>query len=646
MRKKHILIGTAGHVDHGKTTLIAALTGIEAHRIDRLKEEKKRGITIDLGYAYLPLPGGGVASVIDVPGHEKFIKNMLAGAGGMDLVLLVIAADDGVMPQTREHLNILHLLGAQDGIVVLTKSDLADEQWRALVQEDICETVAGTFLENAPILAVSSHTGQGLDALKALIFEKIQAASEITHPLLPPFRVPVDRVFSVDGFGTVITGTLTEGMIKLGDAVAVYPANRPAKVRHIQVHGGDAEAAFAGQRVALNLSGVRREDIQRGCVLAPPGTLQPTRMLDVKLTVLPGCPREIRTGSRLHFYYGTHNALCKAVLLGCDRLEAGQEAYAQLRFTEEVAVKQNDRFVTRFYSPMETVGGGIVLHAQPKKHRKGKAAEIEKRLKIREQAGVSGDENARILQAIADEGPNLTPLEEILKQLGYSHAATCEAALDTLARQGRITRVGAHHAIDDTFRAQLSTRLKKHLATYHRDNPLHPGIRKEALRSRLLPHSKPPLFDLLLQIYIEAAVARLTGDRVALADFSPAYTPAQQQIREDIRSRAQAGGFTPPSPEELLAPWRKKAADSQQVLDALQIEGALITTEPGILFSTQAIQEAKNAFLSLAGHPPAPVTLPQFRDALATSRKFALSLLEYFDRTGFTRKEGDARIIR
>ncbi|MCL2499088.1 MAG: SelB C-terminal domain-containing protein [Defluviitaleaceae bacterium] len=674
----HTLIGTAGHVDHGKTTLIQALTGIDA---DRLKEEKKRGITIDLGYAFLPLPGGGVASIIDVPGHEKFIKNMLAGAGGIDLVLLVIAADDGVMPQTREHLNILHLLGAQEGIVVLTKCDLIDDDgWREMVREDIRETVAPTFLADAQIVEVSSHTGQGINELKELIINKINTgytghpAGDIVHQrgttfTEPPagsnvpcgisdrFRIPVDRVFSVEGFGTVVTGTLTEGTLKLGDALTVYPAIRAAKVRRIQVHGGDAEAAFAGQRVAVNLSGLRREEVNRGDVLAPPDTLCPTRMLDVKLIALPDTPREIKTGSRLHFHYGTHNVLCKAVLLGCESLKAGQECYAQLRFTEEVAVKQGDRFVVRFYSPMETVGGGVVLHVQPKKHRKGKAAEIERTLEIREQAGVSGDITARILQAIADEGPNFTPLEEIRERLGYgiiktegteppTEADVFTDAFTSLTRSNKITRIGAHHAIDETFRTQLAARLTRQLAAFHKDNPLQPGIRKEELRSRILPHIKTALFDAVLNIYEETQLIRVRETRVSLADFSVLYTPTQQQIRDDILDRIKKGGYTPPSPEELLAPWKKKNADFNQVLDALQTEGTLVTTEPGILFSSESIENAKTIFRTPKAESHAPVTLAQFRDALGTSRKFALSILEYFDRTGFTRKEGESRVLK
>jgi selenocysteine-specific elongation factor len=661
---KHILIGTAGHVDHGKTTLIQALTGINT---DRLKEEKKRGITIDLGYAYLPLPNGGTVSVIDVPGHEKFIKNMLAGAGGIDFALLVIAADDGVMPQTREHLNILELSGVSDGIIVLTKNDLAtDNDWREMVREDIRETVAPTFLADAPVFEVSSHTGYGIDELKNHIIEKITKTATLdTYVNDTPFRIPVDRVFSVDGFGTVVTGTLTQGTIKTGDTAQLYPTGHKVKIRRVQVHGGDTEAAFSGQRVAVNLSGIQRGGIKRGSVLATPGSIHPTRMLDVKLTVIPDSPREIKTGTRLHFYYGTANVLCKVVLLGNDRLLPGQETYAQLRFAEEVAVKPGDRFVLRFYSPVETVGGGIVLHAQPKKHRKGKTEEIKSTLKIREQAEIQGDATARILQAVNDESPNLTPLNEIKKQLGYENNPNeFDKILNDLTRSARVTPVGETHAVGYTFLTRLSATITKTLSAYHTDNPLQPGIRKEELRSRVLPVSKPPLFDDFLHMFTESRLIYVHDSRIALNGFQPAYTSVQKQIRDDILTRIKNGGFTPPTPEEMQTPWQKKTPDFLKVLDALQTEGQLITTEPGILFLSETIEKAKTVFLSLSQNTQNPtqnenptdtqnhrahffpVTLAQFRDGLATSRKFALSLLEYFDRIGFTRKEGDARVLK
>ncbi|MCL2363996.1 MAG: selenocysteine-specific translation elongation factor [Defluviitaleaceae bacterium] len=645
--KRHILIGTAGHVDHGKTTLISALTGgsqAVLHALDRLAEEKKRGITIDLGYAFLPLPDGGVASMIDVPGHEKFVKNMLAGAGGIDLVLLVIASDDGVMPQTREHLHILHLLNARGGIIVLTKCDATDKDWREMVRDDIREAVADTFLADAPIIEVSAVQGIGIDTLREAIFAKIADAQENKTPdeaTARFFRVPIDRVFSVDGFGTVVTGTLAEGTLRVGDAVEIMPAGKAAKVRTLQVHGGEAQEAFAGQRVAVNVSGVARDDAARGAVLSAPGTIMPTRMLDVRLQVLADAKWPVRNGSRVHFHYGTASALCKVVLIGRAELAPGEAAFAQLRFAEDVAVKENDRFVIRFYSPMETVGGGTVLHIAPKKHRQGRAEATAQALTARAQVGESGDMHDRIHQAIADASPH-PPLAEIAKRLAYTQV-DFDAAVLALVGNGKLVSIGSTHAIDAASHAQLLKRINKLLTDFHEAKPLQPGMRQEELRSRILPDSKPAYFDALLDTYNDAL--RLANGYVALPQFSIQYNPTQEAIRADILQRLAADLFSPPAPEALAAPHAKKAADFQAVLDAMQTEGTLVTTEAGILFLATTVQTAKDTFAQLAQADNA-VTLAAFRDALQTSRKYALSLLEYFDRINYTRKNGDARSLR
>ena len=631
---KNIIIGTAGHVDHGKTALIRALTGIET---DRLKEEKKRGITIELGFAYLDLPDGEKAGIIDVPGHEKFIKNMLAGAGGMDLVLLVVAADDGVMPQTREHLGILNLLDARSGIIVLTKCDLVDEDWVELVSEDIREAVAGSFLGDAPIVPVSSHTGRGIDTLRTLIYEKGSETS--AKHMGRPFRVPVDRVFSVEGFGTVITGTLTEGTLREGDEVEIYPAGVHTRVRNLQVHGGDVDTAYAGQRVAVNLASLSREDVARGDTLAAPGSLTGSLMLDVTLRILDDCQRDIRNGSRLHFYHGTRDVLCKLALLDSDRLGPGEEGYAQLRFSEEIAVKKGDHFVVRFYSPLETVGGGVVLDPVPVKHRRGSAKVIEA-LKVREH----GSDAEHILQAIADHARQLAPLADIQKQFGLDQTAF-KAELDALAAEGQITLLGTQNAIDAEYRAALGETLRKLLSGYHRENPLQEGMRKDELRSRLLPGHKPALCDRVLDLFVDEALIRYTGQKVALATFEITYSDAERKLRGDIEKRFAAGGFTPPAFEDIYAVYPAKEKKAvEQVLEAMLAEGALVTTEPGICFAAAVVEDAKTKFRAAAEAGDGQVTLAQFRDATGSSRKYALSLLESFDRSGLTRKVGDARV--
>jgi len=625
---KHILLGTAGHVDHGKTALIRALTGIET---DRLMEEKSRGITIDLGFAHMTLPGGETVSIVDVPGHEKFIKNMLAGAGGIDLVLLVIAADDGVMPQTREHLGILQLLRAQNGIIVLTKCDLTDEEWQDLICEDIRSTVAETFLQDTPIIRVSSYTGQGIPQLKEAIREIIEKTSAKNIAL--PFRIPVDRVFSAEGFGTVITGTLIEGTLKQGNGVTVYPSGDKGKVRNLQVHSNQVDTAYAGQRVAVNISGLKREDIIRGHVLAQENTIQPTKMLDVKITLMKDTLREVKSGSRLHFHYGTYNTLCKVVLIKTESLTAKQTAYAQLRFTEEVAVKSGDSFVVRFYSPTETIGSGIVLNTAPKKYRKTRMTETVKSLEALEK----GDISTQIHQAIANQG-GIAHLEEIRKVFGMSADAWTQE-IEILVSGNKITLIGSQ-AIEDNFRETLAVQILSTLKTYHNENPLHQGMPKAELRSRVLPGQKPAFFDELIKLYDRQL--QVLSERVALWDFETTYTSEQRKIRDAIVSRLQQGGYTPPTIDELLASNKK---GGEKIFDALLAEGALISTEPGIVFDATIIEEAKVRLQRLADQGDGTITLAQFRDEVQTSRKFALSLLEYFDRVGFTRKMGDSRVL-
>lgn len=362
----YVIVGTAGHVDHGKTCLIKALTGVDT---DRLKEEKKRGITIELGFAGMTAPDGTDIGIIDVPGHEKFIKNMLAGIGGIDLVLLVVAADEGIMPQTAEHFDILKLLNIKKGIIVMTKADLVEEEWLDMVTSDLLDLVKGSFLEDAEIVPVSAHTGQNIEVLRNKIFDAVSTSSKRNNnPAL--FRLPIDRVFTIDGFGTVVTGTLLEGMVKVGQDITIYPSGMTAKIRNLQVHDQKVETAYAGQRTAINLAGIKKEELDRGQVLAAPNSLKPTKMVDVNLKVLSDTKREIINGSRLHLYCGSNEVLCKVVLLDRDKLLAGESCYAQLRTEEDIVVKKGDLFVVRYYSPLETVGGGTILDANALKHKR------------------------------------------------------------------------------------------------------------------------------------------------------------------------------------------------------------------------------------------------------------------------------------
>ena len=363
---KNIIIGTAGHIDHGKTTLIKALTG---RNTDRWEEEQKRGITIDLGFTWFDLPGGDRAGIIDVPGHEKFINNMVAGVVGMDLVMLVIAADEGVMPQTREHMDILQLLGIEKSIIVLNKCDLVDEEWLELVEEEVKEELNGTFLENAPVVRVSAATGQGLPELIETI-EHMTRDEVVQKDITTIPRLPIDRAFSLSGFGTIITGTLLTGTISKEDTLEMYPIGKTSKIRSIQVHGEDKDKCYAGQRVAINLSNIKKREIGRGCVLAPPDSMKNTDILDVRLNVLESSMRVLTNHTRLHFFTGTSEILCRAVLLDKEEIGPGESGFVQLRLEEEIALRRGDKFVVRFYSPMETIGGGVVLEPNPSIHKR------------------------------------------------------------------------------------------------------------------------------------------------------------------------------------------------------------------------------------------------------------------------------------
>lgn len=630
---KNIIIGTAGHVDHGKTMLIKALTGIDT---DRLAEEKKRGITIELGFAFLELPNGERAGIVDVPGHEKFVGNMLAGAGGIDLALLVVAADDGIMPQTREHLGILRLLGVNEGIIVITKADLVEPDWLELVTQDIRGEVKATPWESAPVIAVSAYTGQGIGELKDTIFKALDKASAKNTG--GPFRIPVDRVFSVGGFGTVITGTLIEGSVAVGDEAELYPAGLRVRVRNLQVHSRDVEKACAGQRVAVNLAGIPKEEATRGNVLASPGSMQNTLMLDVKLRILPDSGRAVKNGARLHLYHGARELLCKVALLDADSLLPGQEGYAQLRLTEELAAKKGDRFVVRFYSPVETVGGGVVLDPDPPRRRRHSQKVLDA-LNVREHG--SAAEN--LAQTIADGSPKLAPLSWVRSRTGRDGDAF-RAELEKLVAAGQVFLLGDKVAIDKNYKDALARSAKQILGDYHRDNPLQAGMRRDELRSRLLPGRDANLADRALDMLAEDGVLSLDSQKAALAGFAVKYSADDKKLAEKVEAVFRGAGYAPPGVEEILAMFPKEGKAVKKVLEAMLASGALVSAAPQVYFHKEAMTGARekiSGFIAENGQ----ITLAQFRDISGTSRKFALMLLEYFDRHGITKKVGDARVL-
>lgn len=630
---RNIIIGTAGHVDHGKTCLIKALTGIDT---DRLSEEKKRGITIDIGFAFLDLPGGEKAGIVDVPGHEKFIKNMLAGASGMDMVLLVVAADEGVMPQTREHLGILSLLDVKNGIVALTKADLADEEMLEIAKYDIACELKGTFLENAPVLPVSAYTGQGLDELKSLIADIARGVKQ--KDTEKPFRLPVDRVFVMEGFGTVITGTLTEGRISVGDEAALFPGNRTAKVRKIQVHGQNADSAQAGQRVAINLASVKKDEIRRGDTVAAPGSMEDTLMLDAKLTVIAGTTRTVENGSTLHLYHGTRHMLCRAVLLDADSLKAGENCYAQLRLHEPVSAKRGDHFVVRFYSPVETVGGGIVLEAGPARHKRGDKGTL-KSLAVKE----NGSLRERIVLAVTEHSAKLAGIKWIAGRL-FMGEDVLRGEIGKMDGSYGLVWVNDKTVVHESYLAGLQKKLAGLLGEYHKQNPLQAGMRRDELRGKLLPGAEGAVADGILELLAERGAVRLDGQRVASADFCITYSDAQKKMRQALEEIYKEGGYAVPNLDDVEVKFAKEKETFRQVLGSMLDEKALVCLSPQIFLHRDHFNNAVSAMREIEENNGA-VSLGDLRDRLDTSRKYVYAFLEYCDRSKITKREGDLRTL-
>lgn len=629
---KHVIIGTAGHVDHGKTALIKALTGIET---DRLQEEKKRGITIELGFAHLDWDDGTQAGIVDVPGHEKFIKNMLAGAGGIDLAMLVVAADDGFMPQTVEHLDILTLLGVKDGIVVITKADTVDPEWLEMMQEEIHQRVEGSFLEGKPIMAVSAYTGQGIPELKEALRQLVHKASE--KSMRVPFRLPVDRVFSVDGFGTVVTGTLIEGSMHEGDAAELVPSGVQTRIRNLQVHGKDVTTAYAGQRVAVNLAGLKKSDITRGDSVARPGSVRTSRMLDVRLQNLRSSRRVIQNDTQVHLYHGATVLLAKVVLLGQDDLRPGQSCYAQLRLAEPIATKNGDRFVIRFYSPLETIGGGVILDDSPQRHKRTDAGVIEA-LRIKE----SGSGSDQSLQVLAEFGTDLPNAEAMAAKLRCDESEAA-ANLHDLCSQGRAVeplpgRYTASSVLDRIWGSCLEI-----LQQYHKTNPLHAGMKAAELRQKLFKNMDQVSADALLGALRQEGKIVKVADRFALTDFTIVLTKRQRNIREKLLQTYRKAGLESPSTDEVMSAYpTNEKVDAKQVLESLVTSGELVMLTPQICWHkdvyAQVCQTVRTHF-----ETNETLTLAQLRDLTNSSRKYTLAVLEYFDKNKITKKDGDFR---
>ena len=628
---KNIIVGTAGHIDHGKTTLIKALTG---RNTDRWEEEQRRGITIDLGFTYFDLKNGDRVGIIDVPGHEKFINNMVAGVVGMDLVLLVVAADEGIMPQTREHMDILGLLGIEKSILVINKCDLVDEEWLELVEEEIQEELEGTFLEGAPVVKVSAATGQGLDELtdtiQQLMSDEVVAKDTQTIP-----RLPIDRVFTLSGFGTIITGTLISGTITREDVLEMYPIGKECKIRNIQVHGQNQDKCYAGQRVAINLSNVKKKEIRRGCVLAPKNSMKNTDLLDVKLKVLEDSMRILTNHERLHLYTGTSEILCRAVLLDKEQIGPGEEGLVQLRLEEEIAVKRGDRFVVRFYSPMETIGGGIVLEPNPVRKKRFDAQAIEE-LKKKE-SGSLGD--VMELQ-IKEHGDTMITLAELAKVMAHS-VDELKEYLEELEESGTIFVFPMkkdtylwHRDSEFAVRQKIEETLQK----YHSEHPYRYGMKKAEIHNTFLKKIKPNIFD----AYIE----RMTGENVygrreeylSLPGYEVPKDAMYLQTEKLIEDTFEKAGYDFVRFSEIDFGKIPRQTAEDVVLMMID-EGKVLRINEEMFTMKHLMDEAKEKIQNHLKEENL-ITIAQVRDMFSTSRKSAKPILEYMDSIKVTKKTG------
>ncbi len=615
--------------------MIKALTGRET---DRWEEEKRRGITIDLGFTYFDLPDGNTAGIIDVPGHEKFVKNMLAGVIGMDMVLLVVAADEGMMPQTVEHLNIFNMLGLKKGIVVLTKYDLIDPEWLELVKEDIKEELKGTFFENAPMTEVSSKTGYGIEELIELIVEQTETEVEERNVNTIP-RLPIDRVFSITGFGTVITGTLISGTIKKGDEVEIYPVNKICKIRNVQVHSKDAEKASAGQRTAINLSGIKKTEIYRGCVIAPVNSMKNTMMLDVKLSLLKDSRRIVENRSRLHLYTGTSEVLCRVVLLDRDELSPGESCYAQLRLEEEVAVRRGDKFIVRFYSPLETIGGGEIIEPVPKKKKRFDDSLLEE-LKIKEK----GSSTDVIEKIIRENSKNVPTVSDIAKLTALSEEEI-RSNVEILEEEEKITLFSLKndkYLWHKSFEREIEDSIEKYLSKYHEDNKYSRGAKKSEIKSKYLPKMKQNVFDMAINSFIDKGLIKQEGEYIFLPYFNIQYDDFYKKCEANILKAINDAKFEFIGYEELVSTLNGK--ESEEIVALMLENKELIKINEAGITTNELYEEAKNMLIEFV-KKNSKITAAEYRDILNTNRKNAIGLLEHFDMQRITRRVGNDRIL-
>ncbi len=636
---KSVVVGTAGHIDHGKSALVRALTGTDP---DRLKEEQARGITIDLGFAHLETAGVNLAFV-DVPGHERFVKNMLAGAGGIDLVLLVVAADESVMPQTREHFQICRLLQVPAGLIVLTKSDLVDPETLELARMDARELAAGSFLADAPVLAVSAKTGDGLDQLRQTL-AALATASRQRDPH-GPARLPIDRVFSVKGFGTVVTGTLVSGAIGQDDALRVLPKDREAKVRGVQVHGRKEARAEAGHRVAVNLGGVEVGDLARGDTLCTAGAFEPTRRVDAALDVIADA-HALRHGARVRFHQGTTELLGRVAIAAARRgagtpaeIVPGGSAYVRIRLEAPAVLTRGDRFIVRAYSPPVTIGGGTVLDPLPPRSGIRNPAAIERFRRLDADADPSTAADRAILAFLEERGGAGLSRSALTTRAGLSRP-TAAAAVERLTREGRAAQVADLLVAPEVVRA-LSEQLLAALGGHHDANPLAEGMPREEARERIFGRAAPAVFEHVIG-ELSAARKIVATDRLALVSHRVSLSPEEARAQEAIERLFVEAGLAPPDEAAVVAATNVPAAIVERVAKLLVRQKRLVKVDT-LLFHADALARLKADVRGLKGQ--AGVDVPAFKERYGITRKYAIPLLEYLDRERVTRRVGNARVV-
>ncbi|WLD76625.1 selenocysteine-specific translation elongation factor [Mogibacterium neglectum] len=630
---KNVIIGTAGHVDHGKTQLIKALSGIDT---DRLSEEKKRGITIELGFAHIDNDAGYNIGVIDVPGHEKFIKNMLAGIGGIDFVLFVVAADEGIMPQTKEHFEILQALGINDGIITITKKDMVDEEWLGMLVEDVKEYFKGSFLEGKPLIAVSSKTGENIGVLKEEIIKKCDRESK-RHEEPELFRLPIDRVFSMQGFGTVVTGTLVDGVLKLNDEMNIYPDDIPVKVRGIQTYGNDTDEAFAGQRTAVNLSGIKKENVTRGSVLAASGAVTVTNMLDVEMSVFKSSDRQILNNSRVHFYTGSTEVIAKVIIMDRDVMMSGDKASVQLRLEEPVAVRRGDKFIIRFYSPVITVGGGRVLDANPEKHKRNRD-DVLADFRV-----LAAGDIEDIIHLKAGKWKYYKE-HELGHELGLT-AAEIKQAVQSLDDKGKVIILADGSIVSEEKLKILEDTVSKIIEEYHSQNPMVDGIPKRELLSRIKEYhhiEDDKLGQAIISKFLDSGMLEDKEKTISLAGFKVEFSNEQLALMDEIKKMYDKAGV-----ETIKNEYIYEFVGDKNIASAIQTElasqGEIFKLDASYYIDTNAWDVAVAAGRELGTEKPEGFTLAEYRDKLEISRKFASVLLSALDKYGITVFNGECR---